>query len=64
MTSHRKAEWLLAEVKAADDAFRRLPEWKQAVLHSRGDQTRHSVDRELSEGQRPGNRKPDTSRRT
>lgn len=64
MTSPRKAEWLLAEVKAANDAFQRLPPWKQAVLHSRGDQTRHSVDRELAEGQRPGGGKPDSSRKS
>lgn len=52
MTGQRKMEWLLAEVKSAENDFQKLPNWKQDVLRSRGEQTRHSVDREVAEGRR------------
>ena len=46
MKGKNRNEWLVTEVRAAQEDVARLPGWKKDIFRSKDEQTRHSSDRD------------------
>lgn len=46
MKGKNRNEWLVTEVRSAQEDFARLPGWKKDIFRSKDEQTRHSSDRD------------------